>query len=86
MPVPLATPRRHEDEVSQALRSGDVDVETASDFLCFSTAKHCDKPLAAEEEQAAAEAATSVPEKGQQQQQDAATATSESAGSVKQEL
>ncbi len=78
-------PRRHEDSISQALRSGKVDVDTASDFLCWTTAKQCDEPLATEKEQASAadEAATAA--EREQQQPDAATAASESAGSVKQE-
>ncbi|KAL4428591.1 hypothetical protein ABPG77_008903 [Micractinium sp. CCAP 211/92] len=76
---------RHEDSISQALRSGKVDVDTASDFLCWTTAKQCDEPLATEKEQASAadEAATAA--EREQQQPDAATAASESAGSVKQE-
>lgn len=76
---------RHEETISKALRSGDVDVETASDFLCLEAAKHCTEPLAPKEEPASPDEAVSEHAEGQQQL-DAATAVSESAGSVKQEL
>lgn len=47
---------RHEDELSHALRNGEVDTDCASDFLCLTTAKHCDLTLAQELAQADVEA------------------------------
>jgi hypothetical protein len=67
---------RHEDTLSQALRDGRVTEDSASDFLCFATARHCNAPLAThlpgEAEAAAAEAAEAA---AGQQQRDAAAKT-----------
>ncbi|KAL4434379.1 hypothetical protein ABPG75_000820 [Micractinium tetrahymenae] len=75
----------HEDSISHALRNGEVDTESASDFLCFTTAKHCDQPLDAEEEHAAADGTAAAADDGEQQPE-TGTAATDSAGSVKQEL
>lgn len=98
-PLPLRSPCRHEDTLSHALRNGEVDDETASDFLCFLTARHCDEMLAsaaaaaaeaAEEAAGAAAAEGDVAQEeqaGEQQQQppEAGTAATATAGSVKRE-
>ncbi len=57
---PVCLPSRHEDELSQALRNGEVSSENASDFLCMKAASLCTQTWA--EEQAAAAAARAAAE------------------------
>ena len=60
MRLPLSCPCRHEDELSQALRNGEVSSDNASDFLCVKTAALCKDTL--EQEQAAVAAALAAAE------------------------
>ena len=57
---PFLCPPRHEDELSLALRNGEVSSDNASDFLCVKAAGLCQQTWA--EEQAAAAAARAAAE------------------------
>lgn len=66
--------RRHEDELSHALRNSLIDTDTASDFICLSTANHCNLSLAEEQAQEQAQAEEQAQEQAEEEQAEGAAA------------
>ncbi|EFN51732.1 hypothetical protein CHLNCDRAFT_54952 [Chlorella variabilis] len=65
---------RHEDELSHALRNSLIDTDTASDFICLSTANHCNLSLAEEQAQEQAQAEEQAQEQAEEEQAEGAAA------------